>query len=212
MSIPYLVVKRIIDFFLSVIAILLFSPFLFLIAVWIKLDSPGPILFRQERVGKLGKPFLINKFRTMIVDAERLGKQLTVGRDPRITRCGTFLRKYKLDELPQLFNIIQGEMSIVGPRPEVPRYVGLYNDQQKQVLSVRPGLTDEASIKYRNENQLLEDAENAEQAYIEKIMPDKLEINQRYIQTLSFKKDFQIVVRTIIAIMERDQHTSKTKG
>lgn len=212
MSIPYLVVKRIIDFFFSVIAILLFSPFLFLIAVWIKLDSPGPILFRQERVGKLGKPFLINKFRTMIVDAERLGKQLTVGRDPRITRCGTFLRKYKLDELPQLFNIIQGEMSIVGPRPEVPRYVGLYNDQQKQVLSVRPGLTDEASIKYRNENQLLEDAENAEQAYIEKIMPDKLEINQRYIQTLSFKKDFQIVVRTIIAIMERDQHTSKTKG
>lgn len=207
----YRVVKRMLDFCISVICILILTPILLLISVWIRLDSQGPILFRQERVGMLERKFTIYKFRTMIVDAESLGKQITVGRDPRITRSGVFLRKYKLDELPQFFNIIRGDMSIVGPRPEVPRYVSLYNTEQKQVFSVRPGLTDEASIKYRNENQLLEDTDNPEQLYIEKIMPDKLNINLEYIQTVSLKKDVQIIGKTILAIMQREQTMLRTR-
>ena len=145
----------------------------------------------------------------MLLHAEKLGTQITIGRDPRITRCGAFLRTYIIDELPQLFNILRGDMSFVGPRPEVPRYVDLYTANQQRVFSVRPGLTDEASIKYRNENQLLEEAENAEQLYIRTIMPDKLKMNLSYIQNASFKKDLEIIILTFLAVMKKTQTTSR---
>jgi lipopolysaccharide/colanic/teichoic acid biosynthesis glycosyltransferase len=208
----YLFVKYRIDFFLALIFVLSLSPILLIIALWIKLDSSGPVLFKQTRVGKDKKSFVIFKFRTMVVDAESKGKQLTVGNDPRITRCGRFLRAYKLDELPQLLNILRGDMSFIGPRPEVPQYVSLYNEMQLRVLSVRPGLSDEASIKYRNENLLLEEATNPEQLYLEKIMPDKIQLNLSYIQTISFKKDIQIMIKTIVAIFIKGQLPLKGRG
>lgn len=195
--------KRLFDFSCSLLGLALASPVFLLIALWIKLDSKGPVFFKQLRIGKDGKTFLIYKFRTMVTDAQRLGKQLTLADDKRITRCGAVLRKYKLDELPQLINVIKGEMSLVGPRPEVPRYVAYYNQEQKKVLSVHPGLTDEASIKYRNESELLVDAHNAEQLYIETIMPDKLRINIQYIEQASLRTDCRIILKTIRAVLKR---------
>ena len=171
------------------------------ISALIKLGSKGPIFFKQVRVGKDGKEFKIFKFRTMITDAETKGLQLTVGKDPRITSIGHILRKYKLDELPQLINIIKGDMSFVGPRPEVPKYVSMYNEEQKKVLQVKPGITDVASLEYINENELLKDALNPEKMYIEKIMPAKLELNYKYIQNQSLFLDIKIIFQTIFKIM-----------
>ncbi|MET3287798.1 UNVERIFIED_CONTAM: lipopolysaccharide/colanic/teichoic acid biosynthesis glycosyltransferase [Brevibacillus sp. OAP136] len=199
----YLYIKRLVDLCCSIVGLVLFSPLFLVLSIWIKLDSSGPVFFRQKRIGKGGHVFLIYKFRTMIVDAEKQGKQITVGDDRRITRCGTILRKYKLDELPQLINVIRGEMSLVGPRPEVPAYVQLYDDQQRRVFTVSPGLTDEASIKYRHENQLLQVAEDAERTYIEVIMPDKLRINLRYLETASIRKDLGIIFKTLFAVVKR---------
>lgn len=166
--------KRFFDLSTSAIAIALIWPILLLISIWIKLDSSGPVFFRQERVGRHGRTFRIFKFRTMTVDAEKKGLQLTVGGDNRVTRAGKFLRKTKLDELPQLFDVLIGNMSIVGPRPEVPKYIAQYPASiRKQVLSVRPGITDRASIEFRNENEILSNSADPEKSYINEILPIK---------------------------------------
>jgi len=177
-------------------------PVLLLIALAIKIDDPGPVFYRQVRVGRNGKEFRIYKFRTMVVDADKKGLQITVGRDNRITRMGAFLRRTKLDELAQLLNVFTGEMSFVGPRPEVPKYVNLYTPYQRQVLLVQPGITDYASIAYRNENDLLEGAEDPEKMYIETIMPDKIELNMKYLHEISPLADIRLIFSTIIAVIK----------
>lgn len=197
--------KRGLDVISSLMGMVVLLPIILCISLWIKLDSRGPVFFRQERVGKGGKPFRIYKFRTMIVDAERYGKQITVGHDSRITKSGRWLRKYKLDELPQLFNVLFGHMSLVGPRPEVPYYVSLYNEEQRKVLSVRPGITDAASIKYRNENDVLAAATEPERVYVEQIMPDKLRLNMEYIHQSSVLEDIRIIMLTIRRIITKEK-------
>lgn len=190
--------KRVFDILASGIGIIVLSPILIVIAIAIKCDSNGEILFKQKRVGMNEKTFNIFKFRTMVTDAEKLGKQITVGNDCRITKIGSFLRKYKLDELPQLFNVLLGDMSLVGPRPEVPRYVELYTDEQREVFKVRPGITDLASLKYSNENDILANIENPEEHYINVIMQDKLELNLEYIKKSNTFFDIYIIIKTIL--------------
>lgn len=192
------ILKRLFDIVASFIGIILLSPFLIIIAIFIKLGSNGPVFFKQERVGLKGKHFLILKYRTMIVDAEKYGKQITVGKDNRITAVGSFLRKYKLDELPQLFNVLKGDMSLVGPRPEVPRYVKLYSKEQLKVLDVRPGITDLASLRYSDENELLGTVENPEEYYVNVIMKDKLDLNLEYIDKSNVFYDIVIILKTIV--------------
>lgn len=192
-----IILKRIFDFTCSLIGLIILSPFFLIIAIAIKVDSKGPVFFKQKRIGKNGNPFEIYKFRTMVVDAESLGKQITVGEDPRITRVGSFLRKYKLDEFPQLINVLIGDMSLVGPRPEVPRYVEIYNDVQRKVLLVKPGITDYASIEFRNENDILGKSNNPEEEYIKTIMPTKLDLNLKYIDEMSFSHDIKLIFKTI---------------
>lgn len=191
-------VKRIFDLICSTLGLILLSPVLIGIAIKIKTGSDGPVFFKQVRVGKESKEFEILKYRTMVVDAEKLGKQITVGNDNRITKIGAFLRKYKLDELPQLINVFKGDMSLVGPRPEVPRYVQLYNEEQRKVLDVKPGITDLASIRYRDENELLGGVANPEEFYINTIMPDKLALNLHYINRNNVFFDIYIILKTII--------------
>lgn len=192
------ILKRLFDIVASFIGIILLSPFLIIIAIFIKLGSNGPVFFKQERVGLKGKYFLILKYRTMIVDAEKYGKQITVGKDNRITAVGSFLRKYKLDELPQLINVLKGDMSLVGPRPEVPRYVKLYSKEQLKVLDVRPGITDLASLRYSDENELLGTVENPEEYYVNVIMKDKLDLNLEYIDKSNVFYDIVIILKTIV--------------
>ena len=192
--------KRIIDIFASAFMLILLFPFGLVIALLIACDSRGGVFYRQSRVGRYNRDFTLYKFRTMRTDADRLGL-LTVGaRDPRVTRVGYYLRKYKIDELPQLLNILSGDMSFVGPRPEVRKYVDLYNDEQKKVLSVRPGLTDYASIAYINENEILEKADDKEQTYINEIMPEKIKLNMKFIQNPSLYQYFKIIFLTIKSI------------
>jgi lipopolysaccharide/colanic/teichoic acid biosynthesis glycosyltransferase len=198
--------KRLFDLLAAGAGVLVLAPLLLGIALWIKLDSPGPVLFRQVRVGRHGVPFDIYKFRTMRhrPDQERrvAGAQLTVGRDPRVTRAGRFLRHYKLDELPQLFNVLEGTMSLVGPRPEVPRYVECYPPAVRNtVLSVAPGITDLAAILYRDESAILGQARDPEHAYVNTILPVKLEYYQRYVRERSFWLDLRIIFRTLAAIV-----------
>ena len=195
-----LILKRIFDILVSFVGLVILSPLFIVLAIVIVSDSKGPVFFKQTRVGRNGVPFKIYKFRTMIEDAEAKGMQLTVGDDSRITNVGTFLRKTKIDELPQLINVFKGEMSFVGPRPEVPKYVELYTEDQRQVLMVRPGITDLASIEYRNESELLATADNPEKVYIEEVMPRKIELNKEYIRTISLAFDIRIIIRTIMAI------------
>ena len=188
--------KRFFDIIVSLIGIIILGIFLIIISIIIKCTSEGPVFFKQIRVGKSGKEFKIFKFRTMVVNAESLGTQITIGKDKRITKIGHFLRKYKIDELPQLFNVFIGEMSFVGPRPEVPKYVAMYNETQREVLSVRPGITDLASIRYRNENEILGRAKNADEAedmYINEIMPDKLKLNLEYIEKSNVFYDISMI-------------------
>ncbi|MBN3924819.1 sugar transferase [Nostoc sp. NMS4] len=189
--------KRIFDLFFALVGILILLPLFVAIAIWIKLDSPGNVLFRQIRIGRFGREFSIYKFRTMVADAESRGKQITVAKDTRITRSGQFLRKYKLDELPQLFNVVKGEMSLVGPRPEVPKYVAYYTSEQRRVLDVLPGITDPASIKFRNESELLEDTANPENVYINEIMPQKLELNMQYLGKDNLGFALLIILKTL---------------
>ncbi len=194
--------KRIFDLFFAFLGIMLLLPIYLLIAIFIKLDSKGEILYKQERIGKDGIPFYVLKFRTMVPDAFSKGA-LTVGsRDPRVTGVGFYLRKYKLDELPQLFNVLFGEMSFVGPRPEVKKYTDLYNENQRVVLSVKPGITDYASIKYRNENDLLAQSSDPEKLYIEEIMPEKLNLNLKYINDNNVFKDIKIIINTFYTIVK----------
>ena len=196
-----MIAKRLFDLVFSLTGLVLLSPLFLLIAIFIKLDSPGPVFFRQTRVGRGGEPFRIHKFRTMATATATKGLQLTVGADPRITRSGRWLRKYKLDELPQLIDVLLGTMSLVGPRPEVPKYVEYYPREQKDiVLSVRPGITDNASIEYRDENDILAESDNPEQDYIEKILPVKLGYYLRYVAQRSMTGDIAIILRTIRAI------------
>jgi lipopolysaccharide/colanic/teichoic acid biosynthesis glycosyltransferase len=197
-----MLVKRIFDLIFSCIGVVLLAPVFVITALWIKRDSPGPVFFRQERVGLHGRSFMIYKFRTMCTDAETKGRQITVGNDPRITSSGSFLRRYKLDELPQLFNVISGAMSLVGPRPEVPRYVALYpRDIRECVLSVKPGITDYASIEYKDENEVLGRAEDPDKAYIEEVMPVKLKYYERYVNERSLWTDFLLILATLRAIV-----------
>ena len=191
------ILKRIFDIIFSILGIILLSPFLIIISIIIKCTSEGPILFKQTRVGKNNKDFKILKFRTMIPDAESRGLKITVGEDPRITGVGKFLRKYKLDEFPQIFNVLFGEMSLVGPRPEVRKYVDLYTEEQLKVLSVRPGVTDLASIKYKDENKVLAESTNPENTYINLIMQEKLKINLDYLDNASVLFDIKLILKTI---------------
>jgi len=198
---PQLIAKRAMDIAISAAALCVLWPVFLLIALAIVIDDPGPVFYRQVRVGRGGRPFRIFKFRTMVVDADKKGLSITVGRDSRITRVGAFLRKTKLDELAQLLNVLCGQMSFVGPRPEVPRYVELYTPYQRQVLLVRPGITDYASIAYRNENDLLAGADDPERMYIETIMPDKIELNMKYLREISPLADLRLILKTVIAVI-----------
>jgi len=193
--------KRLFDLACALAGLLLLAPLLALTALWIRFDSHGPVLFRQQRVGRGGATFTIYKFRTMTLASEAAG-QLTVGCDRRITRAGKFLRRYKLDELPQLFNVVLGHMSLVGPRPEVPRYVASYPPKVRAiVLSVAPGITDWASILYKDENAILGRAANPEQAYLETILPVKLEYYVRYVREQNFWTDLRIIFSTLAALL-----------
>lgn len=197
-----MIAKRIFDLYCSLLGVLFLAPLFLVISFWIKLDSPGPVFFRQERVGRFGNSFRIFKFRTMCLDAENKGRQITVGEDPRITKSGRFLRKTKLDELPQLFNVIMGEMSLVGPRPEVPCYVALYPAKVRElVLSVPPGITDYASIEYKDEYAILCRSADPNKAYIEEVMPVKLAYCQRYVAERSLWIDFKLIIITFSTLL-----------
>jgi lipopolysaccharide/colanic/teichoic acid biosynthesis glycosyltransferase len=194
--------KRLFDLLLSSIGLLLLAPLLLLIALAVKVDSRGPVFFRQERVGRFGQPFFIHKFRTMRHEPASGGLQITVGSDARITRSGRFLRASKLDELAQLIDVWQGTMSLVGPRPEVPRYVAHYPQALRdKVLSVRPGITDIASIEYRDESRVLAQATDPEHAYIHEVLPHKLALAASYVDQASVWLDVRLILRTIRAIV-----------
>lgn len=189
--------KRIFDIISSFVVLLVIWPVMFLIAILVLCSGKGGVFFIQERVGRNGLSFNLFKFRTMKIESEALGQLTIGGRDPRVTRIGYWLRKYKLDELPQLLNVIAGSMSVVGPRPEVIRYTSLYTDEQKKVLQVRPGLTDYASLEYISEDELLGQAKDPFKTYIEEVMPAKLELNLKYIKEQNFSTDIKIIFRTI---------------
>lgn len=194
--------KRIFDIFFSSIGLVILLPFFIIIGLLIVIDSPGGVFYKQARVGKNSIDFYLFKFRSMRTGADKKGLLTVGGRDSRITRMGYFIRKYKIDELPQLLNVLFGDMSLVGPRPEVRKYVDLYNEKQKQVLSVKPGITDYASIEYSNENELLGKAKNPEQVYIEEIMPAKLKLNLKYIDEQGIRTDLEIIFKTIGKIIK----------
>ncbi|WP_462422739.1 sugar transferase [Fusobacterium pseudoperiodonticum] len=193
--------KRIFDIISSLFGLILLSPFMIIIAILIKLDSKGPVFFKQVRVTKNGREFKIFKYRTMRVGSDKFS-QITVGKDSRITKVGDFLRKYKLDEIPQLINVLMGDMSLVGPRPEVPKYVALYTEEQREILKVRAGITDYASIEFSNENDILANEADPEKAYIEKIMPRKIELNKKYLSEISVMTDIKIILLTIKKILK----------
>lgn len=197
-----MIAQRVLDLTFSSAGLVLFSPMFLLIAVLIKLDSAGPVFFRQERIGKGEHPFRIHKFRTMITGEEKRDSQLTIGDDRRITRTGRWLRRYKLDELPQLIDVIRGDMSIVGPRPEVPRYVERYPAKLREIVfSVRPGITDLASIEYKDENLILSRSNDPEKDYLENILPRKLEYYCEYVEQRSILLDLRIIGKTLLAIV-----------
>ena len=193
--------KRIFDITLSLFGLIILLPFMLIIAIFIKFDSKGSIFFKQIRVTKGGREFKILKYRTMRAGSDKYS-QITVGKDERITKIGSFLRKYKLDEIPQLINILIGDMSLVGPRPEVPKYVAFYTDEQKEILKVRAGITDYASIEFSDENDLLALEKDPEKAYIEKIMPKKIELNKKYLSEISILTDIKIILLTIKKILK----------
>lgn len=195
--------KRIFDIVASGCGLLVLSPIFLILAIWIKWDSKGPVFYRQVRVGRNNKDFKIFKFRSMRIGSDKKGLITIGGHDPRVTRSGYYIRKYKLDEFPQLINVFIGDMSLVGPRPEVRKYVDMYTPEQMHVLDVRPGITDLASIRYRNENELLEKAANPDQYYVDVIMPDKLYINLEYIANHSFFYDIKLIFRTFWEILTK---------
>lgn len=197
-----MIVKRIFDFFFAMLGLFLLLPVFVVAALWVKVDSSGPIFFRQERIGKSGKPFQIFKFRTMVVNAEALGARVTVGADARITGSGVFLRKYKLDELPQLINVLKGEMSLVGPRPEVAEYVAYWPEEIRGlILSVSPGITDFASIEFHDEASILAKSKDPQRAYIEEILPIKQNYYLRYVRERSLLLDIKLIMLTLWVII-----------
>jgi lipopolysaccharide/colanic/teichoic acid biosynthesis glycosyltransferase len=207
-----LIAKRIFDLVCVIPGLIVLSPVFVLIAAGIKLDTSGPVLFRQTRVGRGGVHFQILKFRTMVPDAEAVGSRLTVGDDPRITRCGAVLRKYKLDELPQLWNVLRGDMSLVGPRPEVPQFVAHYgNEAASVVLSVRPGITDPASLEFYDENAMLAASENPEGLYVVEIIPRKVALYRRYVETASLWADIRIILKTIAATVTKRRSATRIR-
>lgn len=189
--------KRSFDIIASFLGLVMLSPLLFLIVILIKSNSSGPIFYRGERVGRFGKPFNIFKFRTMVVDAEKIGGPSTSDDDPRVTKIGRFLRDYKLDELPQFINVLKGEMSFVGPRPDVRSEVKTYTEEQKRILSVRPGITDWASLTFHNEGEILKGSSDPHKTYLERIKPKKLELALKYVDQSSFFVDIKIIAQTI---------------
>jgi lipopolysaccharide/colanic/teichoic acid biosynthesis glycosyltransferase len=189
--------KRALDIVVAAAGLILLSPILLLISVLIKADSWGPVFFRQERIGKGFRPFRIYKFRTMVADASQIGSSITVGNDLRITKVGTFLRQTKIDEIPQLINVLKGEMSLVGPRPEVHKYVDLFRSDYEEILTVRPGITDLASLKYQDEAEVLAKSTNPELAYVTQVLPEKLKLGKDYIKRSSFIFDMRLLVRTL---------------
>ena len=192
---------RLCDIIFCFFGLLFLSPLFIIVALWIVIDNPGPVFYRQQRVGKDNKDFGLLKFRSMRVGADKMSL-ITIGdRDPRVTRAGYYIRKYKLDELPQLWNVLIGEMSLVGPRPEVRRYVDLYSEEQRRVLSVRPGITDYASIEYIDENRLLAQSLDPDKTYIDQIIPAKIQLNMRYIEHQTLGEYFKIIVLTISKII-----------
>ena len=194
-------VIRFFDSILSLVGLVILAPLFIVLSVWIKIDSIGPVFYKQIRVGQNGKDFGLFKFRSMVVDADKKGLITVGGKDPRITRSGYFIRKYKLDELPQLINVLVGDMSLVGPRPEVRKYVELYDDEQNKVLSVKPGITDYASIEYMDENEILGKSTDPEKTYIEEIMPEKIKYNMKYIKNRSLIEYFKIIFLTVLKII-----------
>ena len=189
--------KRMVDILISLIGLIFLFPLLLLVAVLVKLDSAGPIFFRQERIGLRFRPFQILKFRTMIHDVQRRGGLITFANDPRVTRIGRILRKTKADELPQLINVLKGEMSLVGPRPEVREYVELFRRDYERILSVRPGVTDMASLKYQDEAKVLGQFKNPEEEYVKRILPDKIRLAEEYVSRASFFFDLGLILKTV---------------
>lgn len=193
---------RVFDILFSAIGLIILSPIFLIIAIWIKLDSKGAVLYKQKRVGKNGVDFMIYKFRSMHTDADKRGLLTVGGKDSRVTGIGHFIRKYKIDELPQLLNVIKGDMSIVGPRPEVRKYVDLYTPAQQRILEVRPGITDVASVRFKNENELLGKQQDPEKFYIECIMPAKLKLNMLYIESPTVGNYFRILWLTVKYVLK----------
>ena len=196
-------IKRLFDFIFASISLLLVLPIFLALAMLIKLEDGGPIFYRGARVGQDGRSFNIFKFRTMVVDAERLGGPSTAADDPRITRIGKFIRKYKLDEVPQLINVFKGEMSLVGPRPEVQHYVDMFTDEEKAILTVRPGITDWASLWNPDEGRILSGSPDPERTYMEKIRPTKLKLQLKYVRERSFFVDLIIILRTLATVISK---------
>lgn len=195
--------KRIFDIVMSGLGLICLSPLFLVLAVWIKSDSAGPVFYRQVRVGRGNKDFRLFKFRSMRPDSDKLGLITVGGHDPRVTRSGYYIRKYKLDEFPQLINVFVGDMSLVGPRPEVRKYVDLYTPEQLRVLNVRPGITSLASIRYRNENEILAKADDPDKAYVEQIMPDKIAIDLEYVENSSLTNDIKLIFKTFGEIIRK---------
>lgn len=195
-----MIAKRIFDIIFAVLGLIILLPLLLVVSLWIKIDSRGPVLFKQKRVGYKGKYFFTYKFRTMVQDAEKEKVRLTGANDTRITKAGRSLRKYKIDELPQLVNVLKGEMSFVGPRPEVPEYVKLFADDYKVILSVKPGITDFASIKFRDESELMKEQDKREEIYVNEILPQKIELYKKYVNEHSFFMDLYIIFRTLFSL------------
>ncbi len=196
--------QRVLDVVISGLGLVLLSPLILLLSIWIKSDSRGPVLYRGERVGKDGRPFLMYKFRTMVLKADRIGPAVTYRDDPRITKVGRFLRRTKLDELPQLINVLKGEMSLVGPRPEDPSYVAHYNAQQREVLRVKPGITGPTQLQYRDEASMLK-GDSADEDYLRRIMPEKVKLDLSYVQNRSLALYIKILWQTAITLLFKDR-------
>lgn len=199
-----LLLKRIFDLVVSVITLIVFSPFMIIIGIIILVDSPGGVFYRQVRITSYGQEFRIHKFRTMVADADKIGSQVTVDNDARITKVGTFLRKYRLDELPQLLDIVAGDMSLVGTRPEIPKYVKKYTNEMKATLLLPAGVTSEASIRYKDEAKLLDKVDDVDKVYVEKVLPGKMKYNLNSIRHFSFLGEIATMFRTVFAVMGKN--------
>ena len=194
--------KRVCDAVISFLGLVVLSPLLLIVGILIQLDSPGPVFFRQQRMGRGFLPFSIYKFRTMVVDAPQKGPAITAGADPRITRVGRWLRKSKVDEIPQLLNVLKGDMSFVGPRPEIPLYVEMFRKDYEEILKIRPGITDLASLEYRDESALLAGYEDPEEAYRQVILPDKIRLAKGYLKQSSLLFDLQLILKTLVRLFD----------